>query len=58
MEHHIALGNALTDMYANCGALSKACQVLDGLPSGKVVSWSALIAGQPSKHWRASTGLP
>eukprot|EP00250_Pteridium_aquilinum_P022500 c25392_g4_i4 orf=1-273(+) len=32
-------------MYAKCGSLSKAQDVLEKLPSRDVVSWSALIAG-------------
>ena len=38
------LGNALVDMYAKCGTISKARQVLDELPSQNVVSWNELIA--------------
>ncbi|KAH7415842.1 hypothetical protein KP509_14G063100 [Ceratopteris richardii] len=40
-----ALGNALVDMYARCGALMKARHVLDELPMRDVITWSALIAG-------------
>ena len=32
------LGNALVDMYAKCGAVSKARQVLNGMPSRDVVN--------------------
>eukprot|EP00250_Pteridium_aquilinum_P022499 c25392_g4_i3 orf=1-279(+) len=32
-------------MYAKCGSLSKAQDVLEKLPSRDVVSWNALIAG-------------
>ncbi|KAI5055236.1 hypothetical protein GOP47_0030381 [Adiantum capillus-veneris] len=39
------LGNALVDMYAKCGALNKAEQVLHKLPVRNVVSWNTLIAG-------------
>lgn len=39
------LGNALVDMYAKCGALEKAEQVLCKLPVRNVVSWNTLIAG-------------
>ena len=42
---NIVLGGALVDMYAKCGAISKARQMLDGLPLRNVVSWNALIAG-------------
>ena len=41
----IVLGNALVDMYAKCGNLSKAQEVFDILPKRDVVSWNALIAG-------------
>ena len=33
------------DMYAKCGDVSKARQVLDRIPLQNVVSWNALIAG-------------
>ena len=39
------MGNALVDMYGKCGAVSKARQVLEGLPSRNLVFWIALIAG-------------
>ncbi|KAH7283110.1 hypothetical protein KP509_35G061000 [Ceratopteris richardii] len=39
------LGTALIDMYAKCGALSKAQQVLAELPVKNVATWNALIAG-------------
>ncbi|KAI5073952.1 hypothetical protein GOP47_0011965 [Adiantum capillus-veneris] len=45
LERNVLLGNALIDMYAKCGAASKAQQVLYELPVRDVVSWSALIAG-------------
>eukprot|EP00250_Pteridium_aquilinum_P022497 c25392_g4_i1 orf=1-234(+) len=32
-------------MYAKCGSLSKAQDVLEKLPSRDVVSWNALISG-------------
>jgi pentatricopeptide repeat protein len=40
------LGTALVDMYAKCGILLKAQEVLEQLPMQDVVSWNALIAGQ------------
>ncbi|KAH7281990.1 hypothetical protein KP509_35G007000 [Ceratopteris richardii] len=40
-----SLGNALIDMYAKCGALTKAHQVLEHLSHRNVVSWTALIEG-------------
>ena len=45
LENNIVLGVALVDMYAKCGALEKARQVLEELPSRNVVSWNALITG-------------
>ena len=41
----IVLGNALVGMYAKCGMLAEAQQMLERLPIRDVVSWSALIAG-------------
>ncbi|KAH7421810.1 hypothetical protein KP509_13G076800 [Ceratopteris richardii] len=41
----IVLGNALIDMYAKCGVLEKAQQVLQELPVRNVVSWNCLITG-------------
>ena len=39
------VGSAVVNMYAKCGALQKAQQVLDELSFRDVVSWNALIAG-------------
>ncbi|KAH7438788.1 hypothetical protein KP509_04G031200 [Ceratopteris richardii] len=39
------LATALIDMYAKCGSLSRAQQVLGGLNSRNVFSWSTLIDG-------------
>ena len=50
LQNDSVLGNALVYMYAKCGVVSKARQVLDGLPSQNVVSWSALIAGYAQRH--------
>ena len=49
LEKNVELGNALVDMYAKCGALATAQNVLDLLPLRDVVSWSALIAGYSEK---------
>ena len=43
------VGSSLINMYAKCGALSKAQEVLDELPFRNIVSWSALIAGYSRK---------
>ncbi|KAH7374023.1 hypothetical protein KP509_17G084200 [Ceratopteris richardii] len=40
-----ALGNALVDMYANCGFLQRALEVFDILPKRDVISWNALMSG-------------
>ncbi|KAH7294641.1 hypothetical protein KP509_27G011000 [Ceratopteris richardii] len=39
------IGNALVDMYAKCGLLSKAEKVFDKLLVRDVISWTALITG-------------
>ena len=39
----IALGNALVDMYAKCGLIIKAQDVLEELPVRDVVSWNIMI---------------
>ncbi|KAH7439192.1 hypothetical protein KP509_04G048900 [Ceratopteris richardii] len=45
LKNDVVLGNSLIDMYAKCGALFKAKQVLEDLPSQDVVSWNSLIGG-------------
>ncbi|KAH7433254.1 hypothetical protein KP509_07G061700 [Ceratopteris richardii] len=45
LEVDIMVGNALVDMYAKCGKLSKAQEVLHQLLFRDVVSWNALITG-------------
>ena len=45
LEKDIVLGNSLVDMYAKCGLIAKAQQVLEDLPVRDVVSWYTLIAG-------------
>ena len=39
------MGNALVDMYVNCGMLEKAQKVHDELLVRNVYSWNSLIAG-------------
>jgi pentatricopeptide repeat protein len=39
------LGNALVDMYAKCGLLTKAQEAFERLPVRDVVAWNSLIAG-------------
>ena len=45
LKNDIKLGTALVDMYAKCGALSKAKCALEELSYRDVVTWSAVIAG-------------
>ncbi|KAI5072845.1 hypothetical protein GOP47_0012951 [Adiantum capillus-veneris] len=45
LGNDVVLGNALVDMYAKCGALDKAEQVLNELPLRDVVSWNSLLSG-------------
>mgnify|MGYP000668626338 CR=1 FL=1 len=45
LEKNIVLGTALVDMYAKCGEIAKAREMLRDLPIQDVVSWSALISG-------------
>ena len=44
LDENIVLGNALIDMYAKCGKISMAFQVLEELPVRNVVSWNTLIS--------------
>jgi pentatricopeptide repeat protein len=43
-EKELALGNALVDMYAKCGNLENAREVLDRLVIRDIASWNTLIA--------------
>ena len=45
LKKSIFVGTTLVDMYAKCGALSKAQLVFDELPTQNVASWTALIGG-------------
>lgn len=45
LESNLIIGGAVVNMYAKCGALSKAQEVFDVLPTRSVVSWNVLIAG-------------
>ncbi|KAH7292482.1 hypothetical protein KP509_29G070800 [Ceratopteris richardii] len=42
---NVFVGNALLDMYAKCGLLTKAQRVFDELPVRDTISWNALIFG-------------
>eukprot|EP00250_Pteridium_aquilinum_P008479 c17983_g1_i2 orf=656-1027(+) len=45
LEKNIFIGSTLVNMYAKCGALAKAQQVVDELSAQNVVSWNTLIVG-------------
>ncbi|KAH7441274.1 hypothetical protein KP509_03G031800 [Ceratopteris richardii] len=45
LERDVVVANAVVDMYAKCGALQKAREVFDQLPTQDTVSWTALISG-------------
>ena len=45
LEKNLLLGTSLVDMYAKCGMLVKAQEVLIHLPFRDVIAWSALITG-------------
>ena len=46
----VMLGNALVDMYAKCGMLARAEEMLNELPSRNVVTWNALITGHAQQE--------
>ncbi|KAH6556943.1 hypothetical protein KP509_1Z146900 [Ceratopteris richardii] len=62
------LGDAIVDMYAKCGALEAARQVLNDLPVQSVVSWNALMMSYCQKglaeqvltrfEWIEEKGIP
>jgi pentatricopeptide repeat protein len=45
IKDSVSLGNALVDMYAKCGSLTKAQDVHNKLDVRDIISWNALIAG-------------
>ncbi|KAI5064467.1 hypothetical protein GOP47_0021137 [Adiantum capillus-veneris] len=45
LQKNVLLGNSLVNMYAKCGALARAEQVLEELPVRNAISWSSLISG-------------
>ncbi|KAH7434558.1 hypothetical protein KP509_06G022800 [Ceratopteris richardii] len=56
LQENVVIGTVLVDMYAKCGALQIAEQVLRELPSRDAVSWNALIAGY-TQHGLAEEAL-
>jgi pentatricopeptide repeat protein len=49
LDQNHFLGASLVHMYAKCGSLEKAHEVLEKLPERSVVTWNALMAGY-SQH--------
>ncbi|KAH7297895.1 hypothetical protein KP509_25G017300 [Ceratopteris richardii] len=45
LTQSIVLGNALVDMYAKCGALTRAQEVFNDIEVRNLVTWNALITG-------------
>ncbi|KAL8213816.1 hypothetical protein R6Q57_003265 [Mikania cordata] len=44
-KHNIFLNNALINMYARCGNLTKAQEIFDNMMEKNLVSWTAVIGG-------------
>eukprot|EP01018_Ginkgo_biloba_P024347 Gb_24633 [translate_table: standard] len=44
-ESNVFVASILIDMYAKCGSIENARQVLDKMPEQDMVSWTAMIAG-------------
>jgi pentatricopeptide repeat protein len=45
LKKDVVLGTTLVDMYAKCGMMQKAREVLEQLPMRDVVAWNALVSG-------------
>ncbi|KAI5083715.1 hypothetical protein GOP47_0003458 [Adiantum capillus-veneris] len=45
LDHNLFIGNALVNMYVQCGALEKAKELHEDLPNHNIVSWNVLISG-------------
>ncbi|KAL5981146.1 hypothetical protein ACLOJK_029066 [Asimina triloba] len=44
-ETRIVLGNALIDMYAKCGSMSRAKRIFEEMSEKDVISWTSVIVG-------------
>ncbi|GER27138.1 pentatricopeptide repeat (PPR) superfamily protein [Striga asiatica] len=44
-KRSVVLGNALIDMYAKCGSITKARAIFNGMSIKDVVSWTSMIVG-------------
>ncbi|XP_058072407.1 pentatricopeptide repeat-containing protein At3g20730 [Magnolia sinica] len=49
LNHDVALGNALIDMYAKSGEIEDARRAFDGMQEKNVISWTSLMVGY-GKH--------
>lgn len=56
LETDVTVANALVDMYAKLGSLSKARQVFDKVPFRDILLWNKLIAGY-AKHGQGHNAL-
>jgi pentatricopeptide repeat protein len=56
LKKDVLIGNALVDMYSQCGEFARAQRVFDELPIKNIVSWTALIAGY-AQHERGEEAL-
>ncbi|OVA13356.1 Pentatricopeptide repeat [Macleaya cordata] len=45
LDGNIVLSNALIDMYAKCGSMSRALMVFNKMPKRDVISWTSVIVG-------------
>ncbi|KAJ7522322.1 hypothetical protein O6H91_18G006400 [Diphasiastrum complanatum] len=53
---NLSVGNALIDMYCNCGSLDDAQHLFDSFPERDPISWNAMIAGY-AQHGLAEQAL-
>ncbi|KAL8156215.1 hypothetical protein AgCh_001344 [Apium graveolens] len=45
IQEHVAVGNAVVDMYAKLGIMDSALKVFEELPSKDLISWNTMITG-------------
>eukprot|EP01018_Ginkgo_biloba_P019015 Gb_21714 [translate_table: standard] len=50
-QSDIVLGNALVDMYIECGSIDDARGVFDNMPERNVVSWNAMTTHSQTEHF-------
>jgi pentatricopeptide repeat protein len=56
LSSDVSIGNALVNMYAKCGSMEDAQQVLDNMSFRDVISWNAVIGGL-AQHGRGQDAL-